>query len=69
VMYTGCARCRRLKTVDQLKFTRKRQKTAGDIERWMAENAPEGYRFVDCNWKKRKAKFVSTTGALMFVPF
>lgn len=68
-LYTGCARCRKLKRVDPLVFTRRREKTAGDIERWMAENAPEGYSFVDCNWGKRKAKFVGLAGQLEFVNF
>jgi hypothetical protein len=27
------------------------------------------YAFVDCNWKKRKAKFVDAAGALKFVSF
>lgn len=68
-LYTGCGRCRKLQRLDPLVFTRRREKTAGDIERWMAENAPEGYSFVDCNWGKRKAKFVSATGQLKFVAF
>ena len=69
LLYTGCGRCRRLQNIDLLKFTRKREKTSGDVERWMAANAPEGYRFVDCNWNKRKAKFVSASGQLKFVAF
>jgi hypothetical protein len=35
----------------------------------MLDNPPEGYSFVDCNWKKRKAKFVKDAGGLKFVAF
>jgi hypothetical protein len=31
--------------------------------------SPEGYGFVDCNWKKRKAKFANSQGHLRFVDF
>jgi hypothetical protein len=49
-----CTRC--LRIVDYR--TVSRQVTEGDIERRMANNPRAGYSFVDCNWKKRKAKFV-----------
>jgi hypothetical protein len=48
-------------------FTLRHKVTRGDIERRMAEHPPLGYTFVDCNWKKRKAKFVNASGALKFV--
>jgi hypothetical protein len=35
----------------------------------MLEHWPTGYSLVDCNWKKRKAKFVNEDGALKFVSF
>jgi hypothetical protein len=47
----------------------RRRTTKGDIERRMAANPPEGFSFVSCNWKKRKAKFVNTNGQLKFVAF
>jgi hypothetical protein len=43
--------------------------TRGDIELRMKARPPEGCSFVDCNWKKRKAKFVSPRGTLTFVTF
>jgi hypothetical protein len=46
-----------------------RETTFGDIERKMAANPPEGYSFVSCNWKKRKAKFVSPGGTFKFLAF
>jgi hypothetical protein len=60
-----CRRC--LHIIDQ-KTVRSRN-TRGDIERRMTMYPPEGYSFVDCNWKKRKAKFVSPGGLLRFVDF
>jgi hypothetical protein len=35
-----------------------------EIEQRMAAHPPEGQSFVDCNWAKRKAKFVSESGKL-----
>jgi hypothetical protein len=43
--------------------------THGEIEKGMAAHPPEGYSFVDCNRKKRTAKFVNPYGALAFVAF
>jgi hypothetical protein len=43
--------------------------TRGEIEQRMKANLPEGYSFVDCNWKKRKARFVNATGTLRYVSF
>ena len=60
-----CTRC--LRIVDYR--TVRHRITKGDIERRMAANPPSGYSFVNCNWKKRKAKFVSPQGKLNFVPF
>jgi hypothetical protein len=60
-----CTRC--LRIVDYR--TVRREVTKGDIERRMAANPPESYSFIDCSWKKRKAKFVSASGALKFVSF
>ena len=68
-LYTGCARGRRLESYEQLPSTLRCKQASGDIEHWMADNAPEGFSFVDCNWKKRKAKFVSPQGHLQFVAF
>jgi hypothetical protein len=36
---------------------------------YRALHPPRGYAFIGCNWKKRKAKFVSPTGNLKFVGF
>jgi hypothetical protein len=33
------------------------------------DHPPTGYSFVSCNWKARKAKFVSSTETLKFVSF
>jgi hypothetical protein len=49
--------------------TVRRRVTFGEVERRMAEHPPKGYSFVSCNWKKRKARFVSATGHLKFVTF
>jgi hypothetical protein len=60
-----CLRCLRItdhKTV-------RRRVTFGEVERRMAEHPPKGYSFISCNWKKRKARFVSPTGTLKFVTF
>jgi hypothetical protein len=59
---TLCARCRKLEN-----RTSMRAVTRGQIERRMAAHPPEGYSFVNCNWKKRKAKFVAPTGKLLFI--
>lgn len=64
-----CVRCRKLRDVQQLRYTLRRKVTYGDVERRMAENPPKGYRFVSGNWKKRKAKFVSPSGHMKFVTF
>jgi hypothetical protein len=48
-----CARCRRLLDAHQLKFTSRHKVTNG----------------VECNWKKLKAKPVSSSGAFKFVSF
>jgi hypothetical protein len=69
LLYTGCGRCRQLVSIDLLKFTRKRDVTFGDLEHRMAAEPPEGYSFMSCNWKKRKAKFMSARGKLRFVNF
>jgi hypothetical protein len=58
-----CLRC--LRIVDYR--TVRRRVTRGDIERRMVAHPPEGYSFVSCNWKKRKAKFVSQSGRLKFI--
>jgi hypothetical protein len=60
-----CTRC--LRIVDYR--TVRREVTKADIERRVAANPPAGYSFLDCNWKKRKAKFVSTSGRRRFVQF
>jgi hypothetical protein len=60
-----CTRC--LRITDQ-KTVRARV-TRGEIVQRMKEHPPKGYSFVNCNWKKRKAKFVSTSGALKTVLF
>jgi hypothetical protein len=65
VGFRQCMRCLRIveyKTV-------RRRVTFGDVERRMAATAPKGYRFISCNWKKRKMKFVSASGGLKFVSF
>jgi hypothetical protein len=59
---TVCLRCRR---VDRR--TVRARITRGEIEKRMATYTPTGYQFVDCNWKKRTARFVSPTGTLKFV--
>ena len=64
-----CRRCRKADGAQQLKYTSRHKVTRGDIERRMREHCPTGYSFVDCNWKKRKAKFVNEDGALKFVSF
>ena len=33
----------------------------GEIEQRMRAHPPEARNFTDCNWKKRKARFVSDT--------
>jgi hypothetical protein len=58
-----CRRCLRL--TDQK--TVRRETTRGDIERRMAARPPKGYSFLSCNWKKRKAKFVSPSEKAIFV--
>jgi hypothetical protein len=69
LLLTVCARCRKAVGARALKYTLRRNVTRGEIERRMAENPPDGYRFIDCNWKKRKAKFANASGALKFVSF
>jgi prophage protein DUF1660 len=64
----GLRICRRCLVVTDQKTARARV-TRGDIERRMRDVPPAGYSFVDCNWKKRKAKFVSPSGVLKFVAF
>lgn len=44
----------------------RRNVTRGEIELRMRTHPPEGYSFVSANWKKRKARFVGTTGKLMY---
>ena len=52
------------------RYTARHKITQGDIEARMKAHPPEGYSFVDCNWKKRKAKFVSvSSGSLQYVSF
>ncbi len=46
-----------------------RPPTKTEMERRMAKHPMPGCSFVSCNWKKRKAKFVSPTGKLKFVGF
>jgi hypothetical protein len=48
-------------------YTARHKVTRGEIEQRMAAHPPEGYSFVDCNWKKRKAKFVNTAGLKKYV--
>jgi hypothetical protein len=60
-----CTRC--LIITDQK--TVRRSTTHGDIERRLRARAPEGYSLIDCNWKKRKAKFAGPQGQLEFVAF
>jgi hypothetical protein len=64
-----CARCGKeaYEVPNFFKYTMRANVTRGDIERRMAENPPKGYSFVDCNWKKRKAKFVSPNGVAKHV--
>ena len=69
VLLTVCIRCRKAIGAQQLKYTLRSKVTRGEIEQRMKAHPPEGYSFVDCNWKKRKAKFVSDAGALKFVTF
>jgi hypothetical protein len=64
----GLKVCRRCLRITDQKTVRTRV-TRGEIEHRMAAHPPEGYSFVDCNWKKRKAKFVSEVGALKFITF
>jgi hypothetical protein len=65
----ACARCYRPFAETPLSITYRRDVTFGDVERRMSEHPPIGYSFVSCNWKKRKAKFVSPAGKLKFVSF
>jgi hypothetical protein len=53
MLITVCNRCRGLLDTQQLKFTSRHKVTNG----------------VECNWKKRKAKPVSASGAFNFVSF
>lgn len=69
LLATVCRRCRGLMSVQQLMYTLRSKVTRGEIEERMKANPPEGYSFVDCNWKKRKAKFVSPKGLLRHVSF
>jgi hypothetical protein len=64
---TACRRCPRLEALDQILYTARRKVTRGEIEQRMKDHPPEGYSFVSCNWKKRKARFVSASGADRFV--
>ena len=69
ILLTVCVRCRKLLSSERLRYTLRTKVTRGDIERRMALHKPAGYQFVDCNWKKRKAKFVSRSGKLKFISF
>ena len=62
----GLLMCRRCLVVTDQKTVRARV-TRGEIEQRMAAYPPERYSFVSCNWKKRKAKFVSPAGKRKFV--
>jgi hypothetical protein len=64
----GLKQCRRCLRITAQKTARARV-TRGEIEQRMAAHPPEGYSFVDCNWKKRKARFVSEVGGLEFITF
>lgn len=66
---TVCLRCHQIEAVDLMLYTARAKVTRGEIEERMKAHPPEGYSFVDCNWKKRKAKFVSESGNLQFVDF
>jgi hypothetical protein len=66
---TRCERCRQLQSLDRINYTARRKVRCGDIEKRMAANPPDGYTFIDCNWKKRKAKFVNSAGVSRFVTF
>ena len=63
----GLLFCKRCAHIDRT--TECRSVTKRDVERRMAEHPPAGYSFVSCNWAKRKAKFVSPSGAPKFVSF
>jgi hypothetical protein len=67
VLATICTRCLKVTGAQVLRYTARHKVTHGDIEKRMAANPPEGYRFIDCNWKKRKAKFVNANGTFKFV--
>lgn len=62
----GIVLCRRCLRITEQKTVRARV-TRGDIEQRMRAHQPEGYNFVSVNWKKRKARFVSTSGAPKFI--
>ena len=64
----GLLVCRRCLRITDQKTARARI-THGEIEQRMQAHPPEGYSFVDCNWKKRKAKFASPAGKLKFIGF
>ena len=53
MLITVCKRCRGLLDAQQLKFTSRHKVTNS----------------VECNWEKRKAKPVSSSGAFKFVSF
>ena len=53
MLITVCKRCRRLLDAHQLQFTSRHKVRTG----------------VKCNWKKLKAKPVSSSGAFKFVSF
>jgi hypothetical protein len=62
----GLKICRRCMRIIEQKTIRARV-TRGEIEQRMTAHPPEGYSFVGCNWKKRKAKFVNANGGQRFV--
>jgi hypothetical protein len=57
VGFTICRRCLR---ITEQRTVRKRV-TKGDIERRMEAYPPTGYRFINCNWQKRKANNSETS--------
>lgn len=64
----GLKQCLRCLCITEHKSVR-RKVTFGEVEQRMMDHPPKGYSFVSCNWKKRKARFISATGHLKFVTF
>jgi Prophage protein (DUF1660) len=64
VLMDVCIRCRKLRGMQQLRYTMRSKVTRGYIKSRMVAHPPNGYSFISCNWKKRTARFVSPTGTL-----